>query len=618
MPSCPTRVASLVLVAFAIASSSRARAFNYPEHAWLTERGLAVLLDAHPRARDLLESIRRVVNSDRLCPAQDLMVLGEPSCLSLADFPALAADHSSSPPALLARWFAVIPKGQVAALVAGLERVNDALLVNVGAAITNADPGNDEPHECGEPTAPDGVPAFIRAVRRYRVVHGKRVPTDDLDTDLAAIDADYLCLALNGSHHFRVPGMSIEDAAYATTPNALGAYANYHLAALAFARLASQSTEARARWAGLAVLTEMFALHFIEDAVAAGHNVVDYGTLNPASIKATHDAFNRDGLRVRIPDAACRAIAGRTSTFPRLVRVCDGGVDDRADWVWRTARVRGDGAISLATEHPDPDDVTVELTTLLVAESLAEVVAVADGTVDPELGACVAGLAPCIDPAPGRSLEMSCTLAWFETHACAPRSTAMAAFQADLLRPLRMLPTSAQRVFPTYIFSGHAFTLLSSYRIASLASFGRIVGIGERAALTAESQNALGVGWTYTTPPTPSGAFALGAALHLPVLRIAEVFGAGFGLGLRLDWLPADEFFLVGLGAASEVTDLFTSDEKWSSFFYGALGTEIVNNDTISFRMTADIGWHIGWGETSSFAAGVALRAAFKVGGGPE
>ena len=616
-PSRPPRIATMLL-AFCAAAAPEARAFNYPEHAWLTERGLAVLLAAHPQAREMLESIRRVVNSERLCAPADLMSLGEPGCFSLADFPALAADHSSSPPALLARWFAVDAQGSVAPLVAGLARVNDALLVNVGAAITNADPGNDEPQECGEPTAPDGVPAFLKAVRQYRVVHGKRVPTDDLDTDLAAIDADYLCLALNGSHHFRVPGMSLEDAAYATTPNALGAYANYHLAALAFARLASQKTEARARWAGLAVLAEMFALHFIEDAVAAGHNVVDYGTLNPASIKATHDRFNRDGLRVRVPDAACRAVAGRDPSFPRLARVCDGDIDGRADWVWRTARVRGDGAISLALEHPDPDDVTVELATLLVAESLAEIVAVAEGTLDPRLDACVAGLAPCIDPAPGRSLEMSCTLAWFETRACAPRSTAMVAFQSNLLGPLRMLPSSAQRVFPTYIFSGHALTLVSSYRIASLASFGRIVGIGERSALTAESQNALGIGWTYTTPPTPSGAFALGAALHLPVLRIAEVFGAGFGLGLRLDWLPADEFFMLGIGAATEVTDIFTSDEKWSSFFFGALGTEIVNTDNISFRMTADIGWHVGWGETSSFAAGLSLRAAFKVGGGPR
>jgi hypothetical protein len=75
---------------------------------------------------------------------------------------------------------------------------------------------------------------------------------------------------------------------------------------------------------------------------------------------------------------------------------------------------------------------------------------------------------------------------------------------------------------------------------------------------------------------------------------------------------------MLGIGAATEVTDMFTSDEKWSSFFYGALGTEIVNTDSISFRMTADIGWHIGWGETSSFAAGLSLRVAFKVGSGPE
>ncbi|MCC6623254.1 MAG: hypothetical protein IT385_18490 [Deltaproteobacteria bacterium] len=595
----------------ALTSRQSAMAFNYPEHAYITEQGLAILLEAHPEAADVLAAIRRVVNSDRMCPAGELFTIRE-GCFGLPDLPALAADHSSSPPALLARWFAMEPGGQLASMMAGLERVNNALLVNVGAAIAHADPGNDQPPECGEPTAPSSVRGFIRATRKYRVKPGLAVPTADLDTDLAAIDADYLCLALNGSHHFRVPNMSLEDAAYAEIPNALGAYTNYHLAALAFARLSAEGGPDRDRWRGLAILSEMFALHFIEDSVAAGHQVVDYGTLNPASIRATHDHYNHEGLMVRIPERACQAVLGREARFPRLTSVCwpDDGADH--DLVWRTGRVRGDGAISRAETIEDPFDVTLELSALLVAESLAEVVdATRPALVGPVREACIEEVRGCIDPAPGRSLELSCTLRWFETEACAPRANAVQALRQSRLAALAMLPTSAERVAPTYIFSGHALVLSSSYRISGVDDLG------------GESLNMLGVGWSYTTPPTATGAFTLGVAAWLPALRTASVLTGGLGVGMRLDWLPMEQFFMVGGGATIEVTGIGTEYEHWSSFFFGSIGTEIVNTDTVSFRMTGDVGCHVPWSPTHegsavtqsacNFAAGITLSLAFKV-----
>jgi hypothetical protein len=136
---------AFVLVLRVAAGDEHARAFNYPEHAWITERGIAVLLEADPGARQILATIRRVINSDRLCKGDDLMRLGEPGCFSLADLPALSADHSSTPPALLARWFCAHGRGQLADMRAGLESIKNPLLANVGAAIANADPGNDLP-----------------------------------------------------------------------------------------------------------------------------------------------------------------------------------------------------------------------------------------------------------------------------------------------------------------------------------------------------------------------------------------------------------------------------------------------------------------------------------------
>jgi len=603
--------AALCSLWLVVAPGRTARAFNYPEHAYLTEQGLALVLASHPEARDVLAAIRRVVNSDRMCPADALFELRD-GCFGLPDLPALSADHSSSPPALLARWFAVQPAGQLAAMVAGLERVNDALLSNVGAAIAHADPGNDEPPDCGEPSAPTSVRGFIDATRRYRVDRGHPVATADLDTDLAAIDADYLCLALNGSHHFRVPNMSIEDATYAEVPNALGAYTNYHLAALAFARLSSEGGPDRDRWRGLAVLNEMFALHFIEDAVASGHQVVDYGTLNPASIRATHDHYNHEGLVVRIPERACRAVLGREAQFPRLARVCWAEDDGTDAWVWRTARVRGDGSISRAAQVDDPHDVTIELAALLIAVSIGEVVdATRPEAPSPVHATCVDELRACIDPAPGRSLEVSCTLRWFETSACAPRANTAQAMRQSALTALAMLPMSAERVSPRYIFSGHALVLSSSYRVSGLDDLG------------GESLNMLGVGWSYTTPPTSSGAFTLGGSAWLPALRTANGLTGGLGAGFRFDWLPLEQFFMVGAGATTEVSGIGTRFEHWSSSFFGSIGTEIVNTDNVSFRMTGDAGCHVPWsplGPVSAltqgacnFAAGVTLSLAFKV-----
>lgn len=595
----------------ALTSRQSAQAFNYPEHIYVTELGLGFLLETHPEATDVLSAIRRVVNSDRLCPAGELFTIRD-GCFGLPDLPALAADHSSSPPALLARWFAMEPGGQLASMMAGLERINNALLSNVGAAISHADPGNDEPPECGEPTAPTSVRGFIQATRKYRVKPGRAVSTADLDTDIGAIDADYLCLALNGSHHFRMPNMSIEDAAYAEIPNALGAYTNYHLAALAFARLSSEGGPDRDRWRGLAVLSEMFALHFIEDAVAAGHQVVDYGMLNPASIRATHDHYNRAGLTVRIPERACQAVLGREASFPRLTAVCWPDEAPTEEWVWRTARVRGDHSISRGEQAADPHDVTIELSALLVAESLAELVdATRPAPSSPVHEACVEELRGCIDPAPGRSLELSCTLRWFETKACAPRANALQALRQSRLAVLGMLPVSAERITTSYIFSGHALVLSSSYRMSGLDDLG------------GESLNMLGVGWSYTTPPTGAGAFTLGLTGWLPALRTADGLTAGLGGGFRLDWLPLEQFFMLGAGSTVEVTGIGTRYEHWSSFFFGSVGTEIVNTDNVSFRMTGDVGCHVPWSSlhegsavtrgACNFSAGITLSLAFKV-----
>ncbi len=83
----------------------------------------------------------------------------------------------------------------------------------------------------------------------------------------------------------------------AAPANALGVYLTYHAAAL---RLAvawgdpSTRPEDRPGIARLALSAEAFALHFLEDAFAAGHTVGSWG--DAAERKGTHDYYNLHGL----------------------------------------------------------------------------------------------------------------------------------------------------------------------------------------------------------------------------------------------------------------------------------------------------------------------------------
>jgi hypothetical protein len=215
------------------------------------------------------------------------MVLGDASCFSLADFPALAADHSSSPPALLARWFAVHPKGQVAPLMAGLERINDAARQH-RSRHRNADPGNDSRRSVASRCSQRArLPPRGAALPRQ---HGKRVPTGDLDT----VSPPSRRLPVPGPEQLpplQGAGMSIEDAAC------------HHPQRSAPTR----TTTSRAAWPAWPLgrptpgaLGGLGARRDVRSTSCRTRSppacVVDYGTLNPPR-SAPHDAFNERPAR---------------------------------------------------------------------------------------------------------------------------------------------------------------------------------------------------------------------------------------------------------------------------------------------------------------------------------
>jgi hypothetical protein len=264
------RAFSLLLPALALFHSEMA-GWVYPEHREISLRGIQGL-DTHRRAiLDSLWAIARSGHESRLnvAPA-DLTRDYPPTTIDYASWPAIAGDHSCSPSDLLHTVLSTQWIMDVAAVAARLH-----------TALSSAGLGS---------------PDRTNALR-------------DSDLNLLRADPAYATHAGANNVHFLLPRPSTETTlqAYLETCmsseselNALGAYAWYHVSALRKAHRLSQgvlSDSARRQLVLAAFADEAFALHFLEDAFAAGHVA---GTRGDASLrKGTHDYYNEHGLEVR-------------------------------------------------------------------------------------------------------------------------------------------------------------------------------------------------------------------------------------------------------------------------------------------------------------------------------
>ena len=255
-----SRTAALACIALAVAAAP-ARAWIYSEHRAITARGLDTL---DPREAARLKDIwaaAREGKADRLCGAADAGDQGEkPGCLDLAAWPAIAGDHSCTPKELLdtileSDW--ILPVAAIAA------RTNEK--------ITGARNENE---------------------RRNAQMKG--------DLGLERTDKAYSTRAGANNAHFLLPRASADPMAYAeealgagAEPNAMALYVMFHAAALH--RAAELSGKARSPEEVREILAlESFALHFLEDAFAAGHIAGSWG--KAPERKGTHDYYNEHGI----------------------------------------------------------------------------------------------------------------------------------------------------------------------------------------------------------------------------------------------------------------------------------------------------------------------------------
>lgn len=258
------RRAAILLLA-GLFSAAFARAWIYSEHRAITAQGIDTLEPARRRALDDLWRAAREGHDARLCAAADAGDQGgRPDCIDLSAWPAVAADHACSPDEMLAvvldsAWILDI------ASIAG----------KTGAAIARARNESD---------------------RRNAQMNG--------DLRLERADLEYSARArANGAHHMLPrtagdPGQYLaETLRSGAPPNVIGLYALFHAAALRRAAhfppegadAAAAAAEAR-----LILALESVALHFLEDAYAAGHVA---GLGGPTAVlKGTHDYYNEHGI----------------------------------------------------------------------------------------------------------------------------------------------------------------------------------------------------------------------------------------------------------------------------------------------------------------------------------
>jgi hypothetical protein len=276
-----------------------------PEHAQITAEATRELDASERRVLEALWGAARRGSATHLCAGLERAPADEDgavACLGFADLPSVAGDHSCSPEELLHEvtqdtWLQdVVQVGNVTE-----RRIRDARSFS----------------------------ARINAWSRSNLL-------------LERVDDQYASRATSNEGHFvptAPPGQALDDylreAVQANVPlNATGLYVVFHLTALRFAAAYAEEPEAgpggevgpsrREHWARLALLSESFAIHFLEDSFAAGHTVGTWG--GPAMMKGTHDAYSIDGTPGRSWSGEPYSPHGDANMTPEDLRRTRGGV----------------------------------------------------------------------------------------------------------------------------------------------------------------------------------------------------------------------------------------------------------------------------------------------------
>ncbi|MBC2839716.1 hypothetical protein [Robiginitalea sp. SC105] len=257
------------------------KAWVYPEHRQISYLAIQQLGPEYRRILDEIWAQVRIGYEDRLSPS--ILDPGhglDPEVLDFASWPAIAGDHSCSP-----------------------EQMMDIILASdwilrvdhIATRLQN---------DLAKAQRPDQT---INAIRNS-------------DIRLQRADSDYATRAGTNNVHFLLARTTVaatageyfnESLQEGAPLNALGAYGYFHTRAMervAQSNSPNLTREQRSAILLAAMANEAFALHFLEDAFAAGHVVGSWG--NAAQRKGTHDHYNEAGLEVETWDEQRLVLTG--------------------------------------------------------------------------------------------------------------------------------------------------------------------------------------------------------------------------------------------------------------------------------------------------------------------
>jgi hypothetical protein len=251
--------ASLALLPFP------ARAWIYPEHRDIAVAGIQKLPPADRAALEALWEEARKAIPGNLCPVANAGDQGpKPACIDFAAIPAMAGDHSCSPREVADRT------------------LRSPWILEVARIAVETQAALDRSRERSE---------SLNAIANSNLA-------------LQAADPEYVSRAGANNAHFLLPRVDNDGAGYARKAvaegaplNAMGLYVQYHMAALELAQrwATNPPPPAERPQAALRILvTEGYALHWLEDIYAAGHVVGTWGS--DAWRKGTHDYYNEFGI----------------------------------------------------------------------------------------------------------------------------------------------------------------------------------------------------------------------------------------------------------------------------------------------------------------------------------
>ncbi len=259
------------LLFFLILSFSTAKAWVYPEHRQIMLIAIEKLPSDYREELQMLWSLARTGYESRLSPTViDPDLLLNPPYIDYAAWPSIAGDHSCSAENMLYNILQTEWIMKVADISAKLQ-------IDLQFAYTR----NEK----------------INALR-------------DSDLRLQSADPEYATRAGSNNVHFllALPDVNISALNYVLAfliegaeLNAIAAYAWYHYSAISKASLLINqdlTKEERSKIIISALADEAFAIHFLEDAFAAGHAAGTWG--DASQRKGTHDYYNEFGLKTNL------------------------------------------------------------------------------------------------------------------------------------------------------------------------------------------------------------------------------------------------------------------------------------------------------------------------------